>query len=142
MAETVFSPTENSSLPFVKIIKRKDLSLISILLSEVFLNPKTSTAKKLIYSGKVNTDLSDDKFIRLTFSGNTDEPLIANIVQDCNILVSIVYANTWLVEGKIYGQLILKLPSKTKDINKLKTYLDNKKVEYSEVSEDEFRKSI
>lgn len=112
------------------------------LLSEVFLNPKTSTAKKLIYSGKVNTDLSDDKFIRLTFSGNTDEPLIANIVQDCNILVSIVYANTWLVEGKIYGQLILKLPSKTKDINKLKTYLDNKKVEYSEVSEDEFRKSI
>ena len=112
------------------------------LLSEVFLNPKTSTAKKLIYSGKVNTELSDDKYIRLTFSGNTDEPLIANIVQDCNILVSIVYANTWLVEDKIYGQLIIRLPSHKKDINKLKTYLDNKKVEYMEVSENEFRESI
>jgi len=65
------------------------------LLSEVFLNPKTSTAKKLVYSGKINTELSNDKYIRLTFSGNTDEPLIANIVQDCNILVSIVYANSW-----------------------------------------------
>ena len=112
------------------------------LLSEVFLNPKTNTAKKLIYSGKLNTELSNDKYIRLTFSGNTDEPLIANIVQDCNILVSIVYANTWLVEEKIYGQIIFKLPSKTKDIKKLKEYLDNKKVEYMEVGKDELGKSI
>ena len=99
-------------------------------------------SKKIIYSGHINTKSDDSKLLKVIFNGELDMPLIANIVQDCNILVSIVYANTWLVEGKIYGQLILKLPSKTKDINKLKTYLDNKKVEYSEVSEDEFRKSI
>ncbi len=111
------------------------------LLSEIFLNPKTHVARKLIYSSKINTKLSEDKCIRLLFSGNTDEPLIANIVQDCNILVSIVYANTWIVEGKIYGQLIVRLPLYKEDINILKNYLDKKNYEYEEVDQDELGQS-
>ena len=107
--------------------------------SNVFLNPKTEAAKSLIYSGHVATKLHENKFIRLIFNGDTETPLVANIIQDCNILVSIVYANSWIVEGKTYGQLIIKLPYYDEDIIKLKGYLDMKNVEYEEVGADELK---
>ena len=102
-------------------------------LSDVFLNPKSSVGKKLIHAGKVATKLDDKKYIRLVFDGETDVPLIANIVQDCNILVSIVSANTKTIEGKSYGQIIIKLPYYEEDIKKLEKYLKLKKVQYEEV---------
>lgn len=104
------------------------------LLNEIFLNPKTDIAKKLIYSDKVNTELSKDKCIRLVFDGNVDTPLIANIVQECNILVSIVHADTKLFEDKVFGQMVIRLPYYEEDIIKLKTYLDYKNVKYEEVN--------
>ena len=71
--------------------------------------------------------------VHAEFIGETDIPLIANIVQDCNILVSIVSADTKTIEGKSYGQIIIKLPCYDEDINKLKKYLKLKKVKYEEV---------
>lgn len=106
-------------------------------MSKIFLNPKTDITKKLIYSSKLTTKLSDDNTLRILFDGNIDEPLIANIIQDCNILVSIVYADSKVIDGKVYGQLVLKLPEKTKDIDKLKKYLDFKNVKYEEVRKDD-----
>ena len=73
----------------------------------------------------------------LIFNGDIETPLVANIIQDCNILVSIVYANSWIVKGKTYGQLIMKLPYYSEDILKLKKYLDMKGVEYEEVMDYE-----
>lgn len=106
-------------------------------LNQIFLNPKTEITKKLIYSDKVNTELSKDKYIRLVFDGNVDTPLIANIVQECNILVSIVHADTKVFEDRVYGQLVMKLPCYEKDIIKLKTYLDYKKIKYEEVQSND-----
>jgi len=100
---------------------------------DVFLSPKTDIAKKLIYSGHVNTKLDDKKMIKLIFNGEVDTPLIANIIQDCSILVSIVYADSKTVENKVYGQMIIKLPYYEKDIEKLKKYLELKNVTYEEV---------
>ena len=105
--------------------------------SDVFTNPKTDIAKKLVYSEHIVTKLDDNKLIKIIFNGDTDQPLIANIIQDCNILVSIVYANSYTVDDKIYGQMIFKLPYFKEDINKLKLYLDKKNVTYMEVSKDE-----
>ena len=104
-------------------------------LSDVFLNPKTEIAKKLIYTNHVKTKLDEEKTIRLTFDGNSDEPVIANIVEECGILVSILFADTKVIDGKIYGQLVFKLPKKTKDIEKLKKYLDIHNIKYEEVNQ-------
>jgi D-methionine transport system ATP-binding protein len=106
-------------------------------LSDVFLNPQTPIAKKLIYAGKVNTKLDDDHYIRLIFNGDIDKPIISSIVEDCNILVSIYFADTKVIEGKVYGQLILKLPYYEEDIKKLEKYLTLKKVNFKEVGKDE-----
>ena len=106
-------------------------------LSDIFLNPKTDISKKLIYSDKVKTKLSNENLIRLTFDGNIDEPIIANIVQDCSILVSIVHANSQVIDNKIYGQIVFKLPYYEKEINKLKQYLSLKNIKFEEVGTHE-----
>ena len=106
-------------------------------LYDVFLSPKTDIAKKLVYSGHVNTKLDEHKLIKIIFNGEVDTPIIANIIQDCSILVSIVYADSKTIDGKIYGQIIIKLPYYEKDILKLKTYLELKQYQFEEVLDNE-----
>ncbi|MFA6625100.1 MAG: methionine ABC transporter ATP-binding protein [Bacilli bacterium] len=103
-------------------------------LSDVFLNPKTDIAKNLIYSSHVKTMLDSKRMIRLLFDGNLDEPIIANIIQDCSILVSIVYADTKVIDRKMYGQVVIKLPEKESETIKLEKYLTLHRVRYEEVS--------
>ena len=108
--------------------------------SEVFLSPQTEAAKALVYSGHVMTKLHESKLIRLEFKGNTDSPIVANIIQDCNMLVSIVFANSWVVDDKVFGQLIIKLPYYQEDIERLKNYLNIKGISYQEVNNDDLGK--
>jgi len=105
---------------------------------DVFLSPQTEIAQKLIYSGHVNTKLDDKRLIKIIFNGEVDTPLLANIVQDCSILVSVVYADSKVVDGKVYGQTIIRLPSHDKDIQKLKKYFEIKNVSYEEVLNNEY----
>lgn len=100
---------------------------------DIFLSPKTEIGKKLICSGHINTKLSDEKMIKLIFNGEVDSPIVANIICDCNIMLSIMYAQTKTQDGKIYGQIIFKLPYYEHDILKLKKYLEFKGIKYEEV---------
>lgn len=107
-------------------------------LSDIFLNPKTDITKKLIYSSKIKTKLDNNRCLRILFDGNLDEPIVANIISDCNILVSIVYADSKVINGKMYGQLVFKLPSIEKEIDLLKKYLDFKNIKYEEVDSNAY----
>lgn len=107
-------------------------------LQEVFLSPQTPIAKKLIYSGRINTGVKGEKLVKLMFSGTTEQPIITNIIQECNILLSIFYAETKLIGGKTYGQIMFRLPYYDEDIEKLRAYLDEKGVHYEEVNTDDF----
>ena len=103
-------------------------------LSQVFLNPQSEITKKLIYATHLKTPLQDHKLLRLRFDGSVDTPLLADIVQTCGILVSVQYADSKVIDGKVYGQLIIKLPSDPKPLAKLYSYLQIHKVSYEEVS--------
>lgn len=107
-------------------------------LQDVFLSPKEPIAKKLIYSGKLNASFKGEKLVKLIFDGSTDKPIITNIIQECNILLSIVYAETKVINEKTYGQTIFRLPYYDEDIKKLCDYLDKKGVAYEEVNSDDF----
>ncbi|MBQ4182545.1 MAG: methionine ABC transporter ATP-binding protein, partial [Bacilli bacterium] len=102
-------------------------------MSDVFLSPKTDIARNLIYADQVHTELNEHHFIRLLFDGNADEPLIANIVQQCSILVSVVYASTKVIDGKVYGQTVIKRPKNIAEREKLFKYLRLHQVAYEEV---------
>lgn len=104
---------------------------------DIFMNPKTNVAKNLIYSEHVISRMHESKLIRLEFNGDVNSPIVANLIKDCNMIVSIVYANSWVIEEKIFGQLIMKLPYYNQDVEKLKRYLETKKIKYQEVNIDE-----
>lgn len=103
---------------------------------DVFLKPTSEVAKKLIYSGHVNTGIKGEKFVKLMFPGEIDKPIVANVISELKISVSIVYAETKLINDKICGQIIFRLPDYNKDISKLTDYLTREKVLFEEVDSD------
>ncbi len=102
-------------------------------LEEVFLSPKTEIAKRIVFVNAVHTTFKEGSFIRILFDGNADDPIISRIVSEAGIQVSIVYADTKTVEGKVYGQTVIKRPSEDKDVTRLKKFLELADIKYEEV---------
>lgn len=107
-------------------------------LQNVFLSPKMPITKRLVYSGRVNAAVRGEKLVKLLFDGTTDQPVITHIIQECNILLSVFYAETKVINDVTYGQIIFRLPYYNEDIEKLRAYLDEKGVSYEEVDSDDF----
>lgn len=115
----------------VAIIDQSHIAEVGTV-QEVFSHPKSEIARKLLYSDRINTKLSKDKTIRLIFEGNSDEPVVAEMIEECHTLVNILYADTKIIENKVYGQLVLQLPYYEEDIQTIKDFLDAKGVKYEE----------
>ena len=91
---------------------------------EIFSNPKTAAAKRLVApnGGSAARDLSsfapDDHVVRVTFNGSSAaKPLVASLAAETGILVSVLSADTRDLSGQCYGSMLLKLP---KDIEQAK----------------------
>lgn len=106
---------------------------------EVFKAPKSSIGKKLIFGA---TKDKDEEFVkpdgktclRLAFDGSiTDKPILANMILETGKAVSILYANTRVIDGKPVGQLIIELPDDKEVQKHIKEYLDKDEVTYWEV---------
>ncbi len=121
----------------VAIIDKATISTMGTL-KDVFLSPQNAVAKKLIYSGRINTGIKGEKLVKLMFDGEIEKPVITNIIQECNILLSVFYAETKIIDGKTYGQIMFRLPYYDEDIEKLRTYLEQKGVSYEEVDTNDF----
>ncbi|MBQ3412691.1 MAG: ATP-binding cassette domain-containing protein [Oscillospiraceae bacterium] len=102
--------------------------------SDVFRNPRTDAAKKLILpSGGVEPFDGNGRLLRLVFDGTTtDKPIVANMVLSCGEPVSIVAADTKQIDGKTFGQLIIQLPSGTGSAERMMAYLDSENITYTE----------
>ncbi len=106
---------------------------------EVFKSPKSEIGKKLIFGATENKDVdfektNDKTCLRLAFDGSmTNEPIIANMVLTTNYAVSILYANSRMIDGKMLGQIIIELPDDKEIQFKIKQFLDSKKIIYWEV---------
>ena len=112
---------------------------------EVFLHPQTEAAKKLVLpsrSGKLEGFAEDTsanavdecrgELIRLAFDGTTtDRPIIADMILSCGAPVSIVYADTRAIEGKLYGHTVLQLPADAALSDKMKRWLHDQGVSFT-----------
>ena len=105
-------------------------------LQDVFLSPTNAVAKKIIYSGHAHTGIKNEKFVKLMFTAKVDKPLVAEIIQNCKIPLSIMYAETKSINDKICGQVIFRLPNYSKDIEVLKEYLVKEEVSFEEIESD------
>ena len=98
--------------------------------SEIFANPQTAAAKRLVApnGGTAARDISsfapDDHVIRVTFNGSSaSKPLVASLAAETGILVSILSADTRDIGGQCFGSMLLKLPKDTEQAKKAADYM-------------------
>lgn len=103
---------------------------------EIFLSPKSEIGKKLIYEGHINFSSEDKNLIKIIFKEGVTESLVSTLIKDLNLDLSIVYADSKVVNNHTVGQMIISLNNHDKDIDKLRKYLKDKSVMFEEVSYD------
>lgn len=108
---------------------------------DIFTNPKSKAAKKLIYgehAEQINS-LSDSlenagKKLRITFSKNSAfEPVIANMILKFNAPINILQANTKEVGGLAVGEMIISLPADKHLQVDMEEYLRERELQIQEV---------
>ena len=105
---------------------------------ELFRNPKTDEAKKLVFSGRTQIqEMKGKRLVRVTFQEKSSfEPVIANLVLTYRTPVNILYADTKNINGQAQGEMILQLPEIKEVANKMIQYLRDINMGVEEVSSD------
>ena len=105
---------------------------------ELFRNPKTDEAKKLVFSGRTQIqEMKCKRLVRVTFQEKSSfEPVIANLVLTYRTPVNILYADTKNINGQAQGEMILQLPEIEEVANKMIQYLRDINMGVEEVSSD------
>lgn len=101
--------------------------------SQIFANPHSEIARELILpcSKSDPRDCGQGQKIRLIFDGyKSHEPIIANLVLECQAAVNILFADTKILEGKVFGHMILELPADSRQEEKVFAWLDGHGVSY------------
>ena len=102
---------------------------------EVFFHPKTEEARRLVISEGQKTTESGKNLFRLLFNGRSSfEPIIANLVRDCDVAVNIMFANTKDIGGQAFGQMLLQLPDDPAVIERVLAYAKAKELSLEEMS--------
>ncbi len=110
--------------------------------SEVFTNPKTDIAKRLIFADRdeafpVDEEFRGKKIARIVFDGTTStEPIVCRLTKETGLTVSILGANTRSVGGIGYGQMIIELPKDRTEEEKITEFFVKNGVKVTEVSDN------
>lgn len=84
----------------------------------IFSHPTSKAARRLVYpAGAPKAEaLPGQRLVRVAFGGTqtTDKPLVASLAIECGALVSIMAADTRIVNGQTLGSMLLALPDDDK----------------------------
>ncbi len=117
---------------------------------DIFSNPKTEAAKRLIYTGEAQSEEetqaaikefenSEEKLIRIVFDGKSSyEPVIANMILEFKVPVNIMRADTRNIGGNAVGQMVLQLPKEDAMRERIKSYLKGHGLSVEEVDPGEY----
>ena len=106
---------------------------------DVFSNPKSKAAKKLVFpSNPFDPSEQGRRVVRLVFDGtHSSEPFIANLVEQTGLKVNILSANTKSVGGIGFGQMIVELPASEKDQETIISFFTKGGLSVTEVETNE-----
>ena len=93
---------------------------------EIFSNPKTDAARRLVYPGGASVQQYPvgTHAVRVAFNGGTAyQPLIASLAIDCGVKVNILGADTRNIDGKAFGTMLLGLPDDPNEAAKALSYI-------------------
>lgn len=120
----------------VAIIEKGELAE-SGTVEEVFTNPHTDAAKRLVFQTAQGTlQMKGKRCIRIVFNEiSSFEPVISNMVLECKAPANILLADTRNINGIAHGQMILQLPEEEHLANKMIHYLKERKLTVEEVDD-------
>ena len=100
--------------------------------SEVFSNPKSEIAKELVIPDLIRSIKNQNGYkFRLVFNGeSSNTPTISALALEKGISANIIYADTKLIDGKIYGHLVFTLSGGREQFEETKKFLEEKGVKY------------
>ncbi|MCD8047062.1 MAG: methionine ABC transporter ATP-binding protein, partial [Clostridiales bacterium] len=97
------------------------------LVTDIFSNPKTDAARRLVYPNGVPETMvaaHGSRTVRVAFNGGTAyQPLIASLAIDCGVKVNILGADTRNIDGKAFGTMLLGLPEDPNEAAKALSYI-------------------
>ena len=101
---------------------------------EVFLNPKSETARRLILPDKDEAGSDADRHsIRIAFDGQSSfEPVFAALVLESGIKLNILGANTENIGGKAFGQMLVEMPEELEKQDTVKRMLRKNGIHFVE----------
>ncbi len=101
----------------------------------IFTNPKTAVARKMIFPDTVGDQIGE-RLIRIVFDGSSSyNPVIANMILNCNAQVNIMYADMKNIDGIARGQMVVQLPEDKEKSKKVIAYLKAHHLVVEEVDE-------
>ena len=101
---------------------------------EVFINPHSEIAKELILPDREKSfEIRNGRKVRITFPPDyRGNPLISEMVLECQTPVNILFAETKEIGGIEYGQLLIELPDEVRDAEKIIAWLNKSPVDWQE----------
>lgn len=120
----------------VAIIEKGELAENGTV-EEVFTNPHTEAAKKLVFQTETaRVQMGGKRCIRIVFNEiSSFEPVIGNMVLECKAPANILMADTRNINGIAHGQMILQLPEEEQLANKMIHYLQERKLTVEELED-------
>lgn len=91
------------------------------LVSAVFAAPKSEAARRLVFPGRVDEQVSApsaQRQLRLVFldAKTTGIPLVAKLATELHVMANVISASTQAISDKIYGSILLGIPNEDFDI--------------------------
>ena len=101
---------------------------------DVFVSPKSAIGRRLIFpDGKGKSGFLAGRCLRIVFNGETAfEPILGNMILECGEPFNIIYADTKMIDGKDFGQMVVQLPSNEMTAKRMCAFLDQKGIRHSE----------
>lgn len=106
--------------------------------TEVFTHPKEDATRRLVRpENQKLPDFKQGRCFRLTFDGTAaTEPIISGMILECKTPVNILSADTKVLDGKTFGQMLIQIPTDASAIaqERVLVYLQDKRIAVEEVS--------
>lgn len=106
---------------------------------DIFTNPRTAIARKLIFpEGENLTGASlGTRCCRIVFDGNASyDPVIARMILECKALINIMHADMKTIDGTVRGQMVIRLPEDSASAERVLNYLRANNLTVEEVAEN------
>jgi len=102
---------------------------------DIFRNPKTEIAKKMIYSERELSPVAMGKnFYRIVFDEkSSSDSVMAKMIMETKSMVNILYADMKNIEGVTYGQMVIQLPEDELSASRAIQYLRSHQITVEEV---------